>query len=92
MLAFSIKSHRLLSIENEITQVLINILNNARDILITKEKQRRLIFINTYKKDKILYIEILDNAGGIKKDIINRVFEPYFTTNTNHKEQGLDYT
>ena len=81
-----IKSHRLLSIENEITQVLINILNNARDILITKEKQRRLIFINTYKKDKILYIEILDNAGGIKKDIINRVFEPYFTTK--HQSQG----
>ena len=81
-----VESCKLLSIENEITQVLINILNNARDILITKERQRRLIFINTHKKENILYIEILDNAGGIKKDIINRVFEPYFTTK--HESQG----
>ena len=81
-----IKSQKLSSIENELIQVLINILNNSRDALITKEKGKRLLFINTYVKEKNLHIEILDNAGGIQKDIIDRIFEPYFTTK--HKSQG----
>jgi signal transduction histidine kinase len=81
-----IKEFRIASIENELIQVLINILNNARDALITKENHRKLIFINTYIKDNILYLEIKDNAGGIEKDNIDRIFEPYFTTK--HKSQG----
>jgi PAS domain S-box-containing protein len=80
------ENFELLTIENELIQVLINILNNARDILITKEKLRRLVFINTYHKENVLYIEIIDNAGGINNDIIERVFEPYFTTK--HQSQG----
>jgi PAS domain S-box-containing protein len=82
----NIEPYNLVSIENEIIQVLINILNNARDALLIKEKQRKLLFINTYKKDKSLCIEILDNAGGIDIDIIDRIFEPYFTTK--HESQG----
>ncbi len=82
----NIEEFKLTSIENELIQVLINILNNAKDILLTKDNQKRLIFINTYKKENVLIIEILDNAGGIKNDIIDRIFEPYFTTK--HKSQG----
>ena len=84
-----IKSCNLLSIENELIQVLINILNNARDALLTKEKQKRLLFINTYKKDKNLYIEILDNAGGVPKDIMSKIFEPYFTTKDESQGTGI---
>ncbi len=68
------------SIENEFIQVLINILNNAKDALVEKAQEDKLIFINTYKKESILCIEILDNAGGIKEQIIDKIFEPYFTT------------
>ena len=82
----NIEKREIFSIENELIQVLINILNNARDALLTIENQRRLIFIDTYFKDDILYIEIKDNAGGIKEEIIDRIFEPYFTTK--HKAQG----
>ena len=81
-----IENYQLLSIENDLIQVLINILNNAKDALIENEKTNRLIFINTYQKDDSFYIEILDNAGGIKDVIINRIFEPYFTTK--EKKQG----
>ncbi|MBU3015948.1 cache domain-containing protein [Poseidonibacter lekithochrous] len=82
----NIENYELLSIENDLIQVLINILNNAKDALITKDEIRRLIFINTYKKEDALYIEIIDNAGGIEDNIIDRIFEPYFTTK--YKSQG----
>jgi two-component system, NtrC family, sensor kinase len=82
----NIEKHEIFSIENELIQVLINILNNSRDALLAIENQRRLVFINTYSKDNSLHIEIKDNAGGIKEEIIDRIFEPYFTTK--HKAQG----
>ena len=81
-----IKDFTIVSIENALLQVLINILTNAYDVLETKEDQKRLIFIKTYKKNDSYFIEIKDNAGGIAKDIINRIFEPYFTTK--YKSQG----
>ena len=66
---------------NELSQVLINIIKNAKDELIKiKNNDRRLIFINIYKKDSQAIIKIKDNAGGINKDIINKIFDAYFTT------------
>jgi len=82
----SIENITFKSIENEIIQVLINILNNSKDALIDKEIKDKLIFINVYKKDETIYIEVLDNAGGIKDDVIDKVFEPYFTTK--HQSNG----
>ncbi|APW65003.1 hypothetical protein LPB137_03710 [Poseidonibacter parvus] len=81
-----IKSLKLSSIENELIQVLINVINNARDALLINQEEKRLVFISTYRKNKTIYIEILDNAKGIKEDIIDRIFEPYFTTK--YKSQG----
>ena len=74
-------------LDSELVQVIMNILNNARDILEMKEKySRRLIFIDIYKKSDNLIIKIKDNGGGIPSEIINRIFEPYFTTK--HQSQG----
>ena len=73
--------------KNELIQALINILNNARDQLLKKNKySSKYIFINMYEKENKLIIKILDNAGGIKEEIIKKIFEPYFTTK--HKSQG----
>ena len=82
----NIEDYKINSIENELIQVLVNLLNNARDALEITENQRRLIFINTYSKDNTLYLEVQDNARGIPEDIIDRIFEPYFTTK--HQSQG----
>ncbi|AXH10810.1 Cache sensor-containing two-component system histidine kinase [Malaciobacter halophilus] len=67
------------TLENEFLQVLINILNNARDELI-KYDQDRYIFIDVVKEKENLIIEILDNAKGIEDKYLSKVFEPYFTT------------
>ncbi len=76
----------ILSFSGELTQVIMNILNNAKDILETTQNQRLLIFVNIYKDEKNAIIKIKDNGGGIPKDIIDNIFEPYFTTK--HKAQG----
>jgi two-component system C4-dicarboxylate transport sensor histidine kinase DctB len=81
----NIEEFEALNFENELLQVVINILNNAKDELIKKDA-KRYIFIDLFKEDKNIIIKIKDNAGGIDKNVIDRVFEPYFTTK--HKSKG----
>ena len=71
---------------NEFLQVMINILNNAKDVLILQDEAKRFIDIKTYEKNQKYFIEIYDNGGGINEEIISKVFDPYFTTK--HKSQG----
>ena len=81
-----IENISIISLENELIQVILNILNNSKDALLDLENEKRLIFISAYKKEENIIIEIKDNGKGIKKEIINRIFEPYFTTK--HQSQG----
>lgn len=71
---------------NELTQVFINILNNAKDILVEKELEYKLIEVSFYKENSKIIVTIQDNAGGIEKNIIDKIFDPYFTTK--HESQG----
>ncbi|MEA3290617.1 MAG: PAS domain S-box protein [Campylobacterota bacterium] len=77
------------TIENELIQVIMNLLNNARDILQTKNDQRRLIFADIHKVDDNAIITIKDNAGGIPDDIIDKVFDSYFTTKEKDGGTGI---
>ena len=67
-------------LRNEFQQVILNLISNSKDALILNNIVDPKITIMVYK-DKIV---IEDNGGGIKKEILNRIFEPYFTT----KDQG----
>ena len=73
---------------NEFSQALINILQNASETLNlkVKENELRVIKIITKQLEDSVSIEIIDNAGGINSEILNKIFEPYFTTK--HKFQG----
>lgn len=82
----NIEDVEIFSIENELIQVLINILNNARDAFEKTKDIKKFVSINIHTEDKKVYIEILDNAGGVPIHIIDRIFEPYFTTK--HQSQG----
>ena len=76
--------------KNQFEQSLINILNNAKDALVEKmPSDERFIFIDANKIGDNLVIKISDNAQGIKEDIIERIFEPYFTTKHKSKGTGL---
>ncbi len=72
-------------IENDLIQVFMIMLSNAQDAL-EKVENKKLIFIDIYKNDKNIIIKIKDSAGGIDESIIEKIFEPYFTTK--HKSQG----
>ena len=73
-------------LENEFIQVILNIINNSINAFEDKNNTHKFIFIDAYKENNKVMIKIKDNAGGIKENIIDRVFEPYFTTK--HKSQG----
>ncbi|RXJ83905.1 ABC transporter substrate-binding protein [Arcobacter sp. CECT 8985] len=83
----NIENKYAIGLDSELVQVIINILNNAKDALeLNDNLKEKLIFINIYMRNDYLNIIIKDNAGGIDENIIDRVFEPYFTTK--HKSQG----
>jgi len=74
--------------ENELVQVLMNIFNNSIDAL-EKKEGIKVVIIEISQIDDFAYIKILDNAGGIKDEILDRVFEPYFTTKNQSHGTGI---
>ncbi len=72
--------------KNEYSQVILNVLSNAKDILIEREIKNPEIKIEIKTGDNFAIIKIQDNAGGVKENIIEKIFDPYFTTR--HKTQG----
>ncbi len=74
---------------NEVIQVLINLIKNAENILIKREIEKPIVSINAYERDRYRYIEVSDNAGGIDEAILDKIFEPYFTTKNAKDSTGL---
>ena len=83
----NIDNFEFISIENELIQVLMNIFTNAKDALKELDNQEsKYIFIDIKKELDNLNIDIYDNALGVDAEIVDRIFEPYFTTK--HKSKG----
>ena len=73
--------------KNELIHVLLNLINNSKDVLATKTQlSKRIIYIIAKQTKEAIFIRVIDNGGGIKSDIITKVFDPYFTTK--HKSVG----
>lgn len=73
-------------IKNEFVQVLLNIISNAKDSLENSSSSEKYIFISCEVYNDQINIIIKDNGGGIPIDLIEKIFDPYFTTK--HKSQG----
>lgn len=84
------KDYEIFGVSNELTQVLINLIQNSKDAFIQNNIEKKEIKITIKEKKsfdkKYIILEIEDNAGGIKDANIDKIFEPYFTTK--HKAQG----
>ena len=79
----------IIAYETELIQVFINIINNSKDAFIEKKIEDRVIFISIKKFPNRILIEIKDNAGGVEEDILDKVFEPYFTTKHQYNGTGI---
>lgn len=80
-------------VENEFKQVIMILMNNAIDAiklrLSDKKTEEGKITIKNGKVDNYGVIEVLDNGGGISKAIIDKVFNPYFTTKHDSYGTGI---
>ncbi len=73
------KNPELVGYKNDYSQVLINIISNAKDVLIQRNINNPYIKITIYEKEDNIITTIEDNAGGIKVEPIEKIFEPFFT-------------
>ena len=75
--------------DNILIQAFINICYNSKDAFVLNEvnKEERYFFISCKKDKNKVTISLKDTAGGIKEEIIDKIFEPYFTTK--HKARGI---
>ncbi|MEA3352336.1 MAG: ATP-binding protein [Campylobacterota bacterium] len=75
---------------NELLQCFINIFNNSKDALIENNPEdERYVFITQKIESSLAIITLQDNAGGIPEDVIDKIFEPYFTTKHQSHGTGL---
>jgi len=85
----NISNIEILSYENDLIQVFINIINNAKDAF--TDSKENYIFIDAHISEdgNDIFIKIKDNAGGIPEDVIGKIFEPYFTTKYKSDGTGI---
>jgi len=75
--------------KNEFEQVIINLIKNSKDGFDTKDIENKLIEINASESENYLCISVKDNAGGISDNIMEEIFEPYFSTKIEKDGTGL---
>ena len=74
---------------NELRQVLLNLIANSKDAILENDTKNPTIIIKSECKDDKVYILCIDNAGGIPENIINNIFNPYFSTKLEKDGTGL---
>ena len=79
----------LMLVSGELPEVIINILNNAKDALIENFIENPWVKLDMFRQDDKVTITIEDNGGGIPENIISKIFDEYFTTKPDNQGTGL---
>ncbi|MBJ6726453.1 PAS domain S-box protein [Geomesophilobacter sediminis] len=74
---------------SEFSQVLLNILLNARDVFAERGVADPKIEVRLFEEGGQSVVTIRDNAGGIPEEVLDKVFDPYFTTKGPDKGTGV---
>jgi len=82
-------SHEIFTYSNEVTQVILNILKNAEDVIKERAVAPAQIMITIENEGSWQTISIEDNAGGIPAQVLPHIFEPYFSTKSEKNGTGL---
>ncbi|WP_419764481.1 MAG: cache domain-containing protein [Arcobacter sp.] len=75
--------------KGEFAQVLLNLMSNAKDILVQREIENPKIDLEVDYIDGYSIVRVIDNAKGVEKEFLEQIFEPYFTTKSSAKGTGL---
>jgi len=78
-----------LSHSNELKQVVLNLLKNAEDVFVERKSVSPQIKIKTYQKNNKVVLEMSDNGGGVDESILEKMFDPYFSTKLKKDGTGL---
>ncbi len=73
----------------ELQQVVLNLMTNAKDAFLMTKTQNKQLSIGAKEDNDTIFVYIEDNAGGIKKELHQRIFEPYFTTKIDMGGTGI---
>mgnify|MGYP000385501914 CR=1 FL=1 len=82
----SLEDIKIKNFKNEMTQVFMNVFNNAFDVLETIKTNEKFIDTKIYTLEENVVIKIIDSGNGASEDILDRIFDPYFTTK--HQKLG----
>jgi len=83
------KNTKLNNYLNEYQQVILNIMKNAKDVLVEKKVKNPYIKITAYEENDYVVLFIADNGGGITVEPKGKIFEPYFTTREDSDGTGI---
>jgi C4-dicarboxylate-specific signal transduction histidine kinase len=79
---------QILGIKKEFIQAILVILNNAKDVLVDRDVEKKQLDISLYTQDNNAIIDIIDNGGGIEEEYFDKIFDPYFTTKPHSQGTG----
>lgn len=82
-------SEEITGFPNEFSQVLLNIISNAKEAILNKDSQGGLIQIQLGHDAETAWVTVRDDGGGIPENILPRIFDPYFTTKETGSGIGL---
>ncbi|WP_455757159.1 PAS domain S-box protein [Sulfurimonas sp.] len=82
-------SKKITTYSRELMQVIINILKNAKEALVDNKQDAKKISVLLQEEATNISISICDNAGGIKDDVVDKIFDPYFSTKNKVNGTGL---
>ncbi|WP_419770267.1 MAG: sensor histidine kinase [Candidatus Marinarcus sp.] len=89
-LTFDLKhDKKIFGYPTEYSQVILNLISNAKDILVEKEIKSPKIHITIESKGLQSIVTIKDNAGGITEENLDMIFDPYYSTKESSKGTGL---
>jgi len=74
---------------NEFRQVIVNLVHNAMTAIVRNQIQDGRIVIDINRIDDEIHVSVTDNGGGIAAEILQQIFDPYFTTRENGSGIGL---
>lgn len=75
--------------QNELAQVMLNLVSNARDALTASDAVERTVWIEVESRGDEVHIRERNNGGAIAEDHLGHIFEPYYTTKREGTGLGL---